>query len=73
MKSSIKRVGASLSIQIPESVAQQAQLTEDTLVDVVAENGRLIVMPLGKNGVDLNELLSRVTDANLHGEIDILR
>ena len=67
MITSIQRWGNSLAIRIPKAFALQAELTEDTSVDLAIEGDTLIVRPLKKEWT-LDELLKGVTPSNLHRE-----
>lgn len=70
MMTKIQRWGNSLGVRIPKSVAQDAQVTEGSLVEMRVEDGRLVIAPVKKPECDLADLLSRVTSENLHGEAD---
>ena len=67
MITSIQRWGNSLAIRIPKAFALQAELAEDTSVDLSIEGDTLVVRPLRKEWT-LDELLSGITDSNLHRE-----
>jgi antitoxin MazE len=59
--------GNSLGVRIPAPVAREIGVTENTLADLTVENGRLVITPV-KDEVDLDELVSKITDDNRHGE-----
>lgn len=67
MITSIQRWGNSLAIRIPKAFALQAELAEDTSVDLAIEGDTLIVRPVRKKWT-LDELLNGVTGSNLHRE-----
>ncbi len=46
MRAQVKRWGNSAAVRIPAAVLSAARLREDQLVDVRAENGRVIVEPV---------------------------
>jgi len=69
MRTRIQRWGNSLGLRIPKLYAEEAQLKQHSEVDLIVENGRLVVMPCGPNH-RLDDLLAGVTDQNLHGEQD---
>jgi len=63
----LKKWGNSLGVRIPQSIAKDIGLTEDSVVDLRAEDGRLVIRPKAKS-YKLNELLAQVTDTNVHPE-----
>ena len=57
-------------MRIPRSVAHESRISQGSTVDVLLEEGRIVVEPLSESGYTLRELLARVTRRNLHGEVD---
>ncbi len=70
MRTKIQRWGHSLALRIPKPFALEAKLGEESEVDLTVRNGKLVVSPAAKPAQRLEELLSRVTKHNLHGETD---
>jgi antitoxin MazE len=70
MKTRIQKWGNSLALRIPKSFAAEAQLREDTPVELSLIKGKLVVQPLAEEPLTLDDLLRSVTDQNLHGEWD---
>src|SRR5207302_290186 len=70
MRTKIQRWGHSLAIRIPKPFAIEVRLGEETEVDLTVTNGSLVVAPAAKPAPSLQDLLSRVTKRNLHGEVD---
>jgi antitoxin MazE len=70
MKSHIQKWGNSLALRIPKSFAVEAGLHKDTPVEISLTDGKLMVTPAAQPGPDLEQLLARITDKNLHHEID---
>ena len=68
MKTKIQRWGNSLAVRIPRPFAAEAGLEQQSEVDVAVVDGALVITPSPAPALD--ELLARVTDENLHGEID---
>lgn len=71
MRTRIQKWRNSLTLRIPKSLALEARLEEDTLVELSVFDGRLVVHPVPASGPTLEELLAGVTDENLHSEIDV--
>jgi len=70
MRTKIQRWGHSLAVRIPKPFAVEAQLDDQTEVDLTVTNGKIVVSPATKPAQRLNALLSRVTKRNLHDEFD---
>lgn len=59
-----------MAIRIPKPFAIEAKLGEETEVDLIVKNGRLVIAPATKPTQRLQDLLSHVTKRNRHGEVD---
>ena len=70
MRTKTQRWGHSLAVRIPKPFAIEAQLTDQTEVDLTVTNGKIVIAPATKPAQHLRDLLSRVTKRNLHGEVD---
>jgi antitoxin MazE len=70
MKTRVQKWGNSLALRIPKSFAAEAQLREDSPVELMLVDGKLIIQALAEEPLTLEELLRGVTDENLHGEWD---
>jgi antitoxin MazE len=70
MRVQIQRRGDSLALRIPKGLAKKAALREGMVVVVSPTEGRLIVEPDVKGRMTLRRLLRKVTEHNLHDEVD---
>ena len=70
MKTTVQKWGNSLAVRIPKVVAADAKLAQDSLVELSLEDGRLVVTPVARPAQSLNELLTRITDENIHSDVD---
>jgi antitoxin MazE len=70
MKTQIRKWGNSLAVRIPKAFASDLGLEHESAVELVLEAGSLVVRPATEPEYELSELLSRVTEANIHGEQD---
>ena len=68
MVTSVQRWGNSLAIRIPKAFAAQAQLSENTDVDISLEGDKIVVTPARRTW-SLRELVGDITPANRHREI----
>ena len=68
MTVTISRWGNSLAVRIPNDALDRADLHEGDLLDVVTENGSIVLMPQGAPP-SLDELISRITPENVHSEV----
>ena len=69
MVTSVQRWGNSLAIRIPKAFAAQAQISEDTDVDI-SVNGDTITISPARREWTLSELVNKITPSNQHREID---
>jgi antitoxin MazE len=70
MQTRVERVGDRLAIPLPAEFVGATGLREDSLVDVMMVAGELVVRPAAARRPPLKDLLDRITDENLHGEVD---
>ena len=70
MQIRIQKWGNSLALRIPKALAEDSGVDTGSVVDLRVVRGRLIATPVRAN-YELEELLSGVSNANLHGEIDV--
>lgn len=69
MKTRVKKWGNSLALRIPGPLAKEMGLKEEAPVELAVADGKLIVAPLTDPVYDLEDLLRRVTEENLHREV----
>ncbi len=66
----VQKWGNSLALRIPKSFADEVGLQTDSAVEVSLADGKLVVAPVAKSKLTLKQLLSQVTDENLHHEVE---
>jgi antitoxin MazE len=71
MRTQLQKWGNSLAVRIPKAFAEDLGLGQDSAVDLVLEDGCMVVRPAVVPRYELGDLLSRVCEDNLHGEYDI--
>ena len=70
MQTRVQLWGNSLAMRIPKSFAIEVGLVDNALVDIRLVDGQLIVKPIIQPEFTLEQLLTEVTEDNLHGEIN---
>jgi len=68
LKTQIQRWGNSLALRIPKSFANEMGLGQNSSVQLMIKEGVLVVAPEAKPKWALEELLSKVTEDNIHHE-----
>lgn len=68
MVTSVQRWGNSLAIRIPKAFAAQAQLDENTTVEISIEGERITIVPARREW-KLADLVRKVSPDNLHREV----
>ena len=66
----VQKWGNSLAIRIPKSFAKQINVQQGSFVDLFTDKGQLVAKPVDEKEYSLEELLTGVTEQNLHLEID---
>ena len=70
MRVIVKKWGNSASVRIPTAIMEAAHLELDAAVDISEENGRIVIIPLRDPEYDLDDLLAKITDQNMHEASD---
>lgn len=70
MRTRIQKWGNSLALRIPKSFAYEIGLEQDIPVNISLVDGKLVIEPVQEPDFTLDQLLSQVTEENLHHEID---
>jgi antitoxin MazE len=70
MNTRFSKWGNSLALRIPASYAQELSVGEGALADISVKDGCLVIKPLVVPRYDLADLVSRITETNLHVESD---
>ena len=70
MLTKVQKWGNSLALRIPKAFAVDAQLENDSLVEISFDKGKIIVTPIPAPRWTLEELLAGITKNNLHDEVD---
>lgn len=68
MQARVQKWGNSLAVRIPKSVAFQSHLEKNSLIELSVEDGKIVLLPITKPEVSLEQLLKGVTADNLHCE-----
>lgn len=70
MISKVQLWGNSLALRIPKFIASQMCINNGSDVEVLLEEEKIIIKPITKKQESLDDLLSRITAANMHHEVD---
>lgn len=70
MITNVAKWGNSLAIRIPQSLAKEICLTEQSEIDLSVVDGVIVMKPRTIKSYSLDELIQGITPENLHGEID---
>jgi antitoxin MazE len=70
MLTKVQKWGNSLALRIPKAFALDAQLENDSVVEVSLVDGQIVIKPIVAPTWTLEQLLSGVNNGNLHHETD---
>lgn len=68
MLTKVQKWGNSLGFRIPKSFAEEAGVSDGSPVDLSVSDGRLVIRPIRQTRYELDDLLTGVTDDNVHDE-----
>lgn len=72
MRTKVQRWGNSLGVRIPSPYAEETGLAEQSEVEISVAGGALLIR-LATRSFTLEELLTGVTESNIHGEVEFGR
>ena len=67
MQAVVQKWGNSLGFRIPSMWAKDDEIKNGSKVEVIAEKGKMIILPQKKS---LEDMMNLVTEENLHSEIE---
>ena len=70
MLTKIQKWGNSLALRIPKAFALDAQLENDSFVEISIVEGQIVIKPVTTPSWTLEDLLADVNENNIHSEID---
>jgi antitoxin MazE len=70
MLTKVQKWGNSLALRIPKAFALDAQLENDSTVEVSLVDGQIVIKPISTPVWTLEQLLSGVNSSNIHHETD---
>lgn len=70
MLTKVQKWGNSLALRIPKAFARDAQLENDSLVEIKLVRDQIIITPVKNTSWTLDELLAGISKKNIHHEVD---
>lgn len=70
METRVKKWGNSLALRIPRALASQIGLESGSPVRLSLRRKELVIVPVPRPRLTLDDLLAQVTEENLHAETD---
>ena len=71
MQTKVQKWGNSLAVRIPKSFADDLHLASGGTVEIKEVSGMLTISPVRKKKATLKDMLSGITEENLHTETDV--
>jgi antitoxin MazE len=69
MVTKVQKWGNSLALRIPKAFALEAQLENDSIVELTMSESQIIITPVVAPRWNLEELLAGINKKNIHGEV----
>ena len=70
MRTRVVKWGNSLAVRIPKAYAGELGLVCEAEVDLSVDRGTIVLVPAAPYRVSLEALLDKVTEENVHGEVE---
>jgi len=70
MLTKVQKWGNSLALRIPKAFALDAQLENDSLVEVSLVDGQIVIKPIASPAWTLDKLVAGINNENIHRETD---
>jgi len=70
MLTKVQKWGNSLALRIPKAFALDAQLENDSVVEISIVDGQIVIKPVEAQSWSLEELLSGINKTNIHHEVE---
>lgn len=70
MQSKVQKWGNSLALRIPKSIAKKSKIGQGSPIELKIVGDKILIEPIRKEELTLDEMLSQVTKENVHKEID---
>lgn len=70
MNMRVHKWGNSLALRIPKVFADSANIKKETIVNMSVSDGKIIITPVFEDEYKLEDLLSKITEENIHREVD---
>jgi antitoxin MazE len=70
MLTKIQKWGNSLALRIPRAFALDANLENDSTVEISFVDGKIVIKPVSAPQWTLEELLAGISQENIHHEVD---
>jgi antitoxin MazE len=70
MLTKVQKWGNSLALRIPKAFALDAQLENNSFVEISIVDGQIIITPVVAPSWTLEELLAGINKKNIHHEVD---
>ena len=67
----IQKWGNSLAVRIPSTAVKQLDVVAGTPVDIVTQDGAIVVRPKKRRKYRLKDLLKNCKPRQLHGEVNL--
>ena len=60
MHSRVQKWGNSLAVRIPKPLAEDAEVKEDTVLNLAVSDGKIVATPVRRRKISLTQLLAKV-------------
>ena len=69
MQTTVQKWGNSLALRLPKPFTTEINISENSTVNISIENNQIVIKPIKKTPINLDDLIAAITPDNLHSEI----
>lgn len=71
MQTTVQKWGNSLALRLPKPFTSEINISENSTVDISLENNQIVIKPIKKTPINVDELIDAISPDNLYSEISM--
>lgn len=71
MHATVQKWGNSLALRLPKPFTSEINIAENSIVDISIQNNQIIIKPLKKVPLNVDELIDAISPDNLYSEVSM--
>lgn len=71
MHATVQKWGNSLALRLPKPFTAEINIAENSVVDISIQNNQIVIKPLKKAPINVDELINAISPDNLYAEVSM--